>query len=72
MFFIPFSFNVTFKVTEDKSVVLNGQISTWTNATVGEPQCFIFGTLLVLICTNNISEKLSSNAKLVAEDTYLF
>ena len=72
MFIIPFSFNVTFKVTEDKSVVLNGQISTWTNATVGEPKCFIFGTLLVLIYTNNISEKLSTNAKLVAEDTYLF
>ena len=53
-------------------VVLNGQASTWTNVTAGVPQGSILCTLLFLIYINDLSEGLSTNAKLFAEDTSSF
>ena len=53
-------------------VVLNGQASTWANATAGVPQVFILGPLLFLIYLNDLFEGLSTNAKLFANDTSLF
>ena len=53
-------------------VVLNGQASTWTNVTAGVPQGSILGPLLFLIDINDLSEGLSTNAKLFADDTSLF
>ena len=53
-------------------VVLNGQASTWTNVTAGVPQGSILGPLLFLIYINDLSEGLSTNAKLFADDTSLF
>ena len=53
-------------------VVLNGQISQWTNIEAGVPQGSILGPLLFLIYINDLSDDLSTNAKLSADDTSLF
>ena len=53
-------------------VVLNGQVSTWTSVNAGVPQGSILGPLLFLIYINDLSDNLSSNVKLSADDTTLF
>ena len=53
-------------------VVLNGQFSTWKSVNAGVPQGSILGPLLFLICINDLTEGLSSNAKLFEDDTPLF
>ena len=52
--------------------MLNGQNSSWTNAHAGVPQGSILGPLLVLIYRNDLSDNLTSNAKLFADDTSVF
>ena len=52
-------------------VVLNGQFSTWKSVNAGVPQGSILGPLF-LIYINDLTESLSSNAKLFADDTSLF
>ena len=52
--------------------VLNGQVSTWTNINAGVPQGFILGPLLFLIYINDLTEGLTTNVKLFADDTSLF
>ena len=53
-------------------VKLNGQSSSWTNVNAGVPQGSILGPLLFLIYINDLSDGLSSNVKLFADDTSLF
>ena len=53
-------------------VVLNGQHSSWDNVNAGVPQGAILGPLLFLIYINGLSDNLSSNCKLFADDTSLF
>ena len=53
-------------------IVLNGHASTWINVTAGVPQGSILGPLLFLIYINDLSEGLSTNANLFADDTSLF
>ena len=53
-------------------VVRNGQASTWTDVTAGISQGSILNPLLFLIYINDLSERLSTNAKLFADDTSLF
>ena len=53
-------------------VVLNGKASTWTNVTAGVPQGSILGPLLFLIYIKDLSEGLSTNAKLFADEASLF
>ena len=52
--------------------MLNGQVSDWSDVTAGVPQGSILGPLLFLIYINDLSEGLSSNTKLFADDTSLF
>ena len=52
-----------------QSLVLNSQVTTWTNITARVPQGSILGPLLFLIYINNLSENLSTNVKLFADDT---
>ena len=53
-------------------VTHNGQSSSWTNVNAGVPQGSILGPLLFLIYIDDLSDGLSSNAKLFADDTSLF
>ena len=53
-------------------IVLNGQVSTWNSVNAGVPQESILGPLLFLIYINDLSDNLSSNVKLFADDTSLF
>ena len=55
-----------------KDVVLNGQFSSWANVDTGVPQGSILGPLLFLIYINDLTNDLSSSAKLFADDTSLF
>ena len=53
-------------------VVLNGQVSTWTSVIAGAPQGSVLAPLLFLIYINELSDNLSSNIKVFADDTSLF
>ena len=53
-------------------VALNGQVSTWKNINAGVPQGSILRPLLFLIYMNNLTEGLTTNVKLFADDTSLF
>ena len=53
-------------------VVLNGQNSLWTNVPAEVPQVSVLGPLLFLIYINDLSENLTNNAKLFADDKSLF
>ena len=53
-------------------VILNGQFSIWKNVSAGVRQGSVFGPLLFLIYINDLTEGLSTNAKLFADDTSLF
>ena len=53
-------------------VILNGQVSSWTDVNAGVPQGSILGPLLFLVYINEIADGLPSNAKLFAYDTSLF
>ena len=53
-------------------VVLNDRNSSWTNVHAGVPQGSILGPLLFLIYVNDLSDNLTSNVKLFANDTSLF
>ena len=53
-------------------VFLNGQVSTWTSVIAGVPQGSILDRLLFLIYNNDLSDNLSSNVKLFADDISLF
>ena len=53
-------------------VVLNGQESEWEKIYAGVPQGSVLGPLLFLVYINDLSEGLSSNIKLYADDSSLF
>ena len=53
-------------------VVLNGQVSNWTSIEAGVSQGSILGPLLFLIYINDLSDDLSTNDKLFADETSLF
>ena len=52
--------------------MLHGQVSDWPDVNARVPQGSILGPLFFLTYINNLSEGLSSNAKLFADDMSLF
>ena len=60
---------IDFLKERKQRVVLNGQHSEWSNVSAGIPQGSILGPLFFLIYINNLSDNLSSNPKLFADDT---
>ena len=63
---------IDFLKERKQRVVLNGQHSKWSNISAWVPQGSILGLLLFLIYINDLSDNLSSNPKLFADDTSLF
>ena len=61
-----------FSVSTKQRVVLDGQVSSWSNAKAGLPQSSILDSLLFLIYINDLPKDLSSNPKLFADDALLF
>ena len=55
-----------------QGVALNGQKSFWTNVLAAVPQGSILSSLFSLIYIKDLSDDLSSNPKLFADDTSLF
>ena len=55
-----------------KRFVLNGQVYKWAAVKARFPQGSILGPLLFLICINELSNGLSSNPRLFADETSLF
>ena len=53
-------------------VVLNGQVSTRKHINAGVPQGSILGPFLFVIYINDLTEGLTTNVKLFADDTSLF
>ena len=66
--------SVLYDFIKDKKqrVTLNGQASSWSGVHVGVPQGSILGALIFLVYINDLSDHLSSNAKLFADNTFLF
>ena len=53
-------------------MVLNGELSSWSNIETGVPQGSIFGPLLFLVYINDLPDGLTTNARLFADDVLLF
>ena len=52
-------------------MVLNGELSSWSNIETGVPQGSIFGPLLFLVYINDLPDGLTTNARLFADDVLL-
>ena len=52
--------------------MLNGQLSSWSNIETSIPQGSILGSFLFLIYINDLSDGLTTNARLFADDVSLF
>ena len=66
------NFITDFLYQRKQRVVLNGQHSSCTNVRAGVPQGSILGPLFFLIYINDLTDGLTSNSKLFADDTSLF
>ena len=56
----------------NQRVVLNGQTSKCSQIKAGVPQGSVLGPLLFLVYINDLTEGLTSNIKLFADDTSIF
>ena len=63
---------IGFLSNRKQRVVLNGEVSAWASVNAGVPQGSILGPLLFLTYIDDVSNNLSSNFKLFADDTFLF
>ena len=56
----------------EQRVTIDGQSSDWTQISAGVPQGSILGPLLFLIFINDITEVVSSDIRIFADDTFIF
>ncbi len=61
-----------FLADRSQRVVLNGLLSDWKPILSGVPQGSVLGPLLFLIYINDLTDEISSNIKLFADDSSLF
>ena len=68
------AFNIldSFLQNRMQRVVLNGCTSNWREISAGVPQGSVLGPLLFLIYINDLTENISSNIRLFADDVALF
>ena len=52
--------------------LLNGQSSVWASIEAGVPQCSILGCLLFLIYINDLSDGITLNVRLFADEASVF
>ena len=55
-----------------QKALLNGQSSVWASIEAGVPQCSILGWLLFLIYIDDLSDGITSNVKLFADEASVF
>ena len=63
---------INFLKERKQRVVLNGQLSKWSDTSAGAPQGSILRPLLSLIYIKNLSDNLSSNPKLFPDYNFPF
>ena len=56
----------------EQRVTIDGQSSDWTQISAGVPQGSILGPLLFLVFINDITEVVSSDIRIFADDTFIF
>ena len=61
-----------FLENREQRVVIDGQSSDWTSISAGVPQGSILGPLLFLIYINDITEVVTSDIRIFADDTFIF
>ena len=61
-----------FLKNREQRVVIDGQSSDWAPITAGVPQGSILGPLLFLIYINDITEVITSDIRIFADDTFIF
>ena len=61
-----------FLTNREQRVVIDGQFSEWAPITAGVPQGSILGPLLFLVYINDITEVISSDIRIFADDTFIF
>ena len=61
-----------FLKNREQPVVIDGQSSDWAPITAGVPQGSILGPLLFLIYINDITEVITSDIRIFADDTFIF
>ena len=61
-----------FLKNREQRVFIDGQSSDWAPITAGVPQGSILGPLLFLIYINDITEVITSDIRIFADDTFIF
>ena len=69
---ILLKFSESYLQNRQQRVVLNGTASDWRNVTAGVPQGSVLGSLLFLVYINDLTDNISSEMRLFADDSSLF
>ena len=62
----------SFLADREQRVVIDGNCADWAQIEAGVPQGSILGPLLFLVYINDITEVISSDLRIFADDTFIF